>query len=80
MTATTKFLLAGALAACAVIGAGAAAQLRGFARSGAWADEAPMKHVPPPAGTRIERDIAYGSDPAQRLDLYRPAKAERAII
>ncbi|MCW0199466.1 alpha/beta hydrolase [Sphingopyxis sp.] len=80
MTATTKFLLAGALAACAVIGAGAAAQQRGFARAGAgaWADDAPMKHVPPPAGTRIERDIAYGGDPAQRLDVYRPAKADRA--
>ncbi|MET1072978.1 MAG: transketolase C-terminal domain-containing protein, partial [Umezawaea sp.] len=26
-----------------------------------------------PAGARLERDVAYGSDPAQRLDVYRPA-------
>jgi len=26
-----------------------------------------------PAGTRIERDLAYGADPAQRLDVYLPA-------
>ncbi|HEY2559976.1 MAG TPA: alpha/beta hydrolase [Caldimonas sp.] len=25
-----------------------------------------------PSGTRLERDLAYGSDPAQRLDLYLP--------
>ncbi|MGE0435367.1 MAG: alpha/beta hydrolase [Steroidobacteraceae bacterium] len=41
---------------------------------------APMMHVPPPPGTRIGRDIAYGSDPAQTLDLYRPAKATGAPI
>jgi arylformamidase len=29
--------------------------------------------VPLPAGTRVERDLAYGNHPAQRLDLYRPA-------
>jgi acetyl esterase/lipase len=34
-----------------------------------------MAHVPPPPATRIEREVAYGSDPAQKLDLYRPAKA-----
>jgi acetyl esterase/lipase len=33
-----------------------------------------------PAGARVERDLAYGSDPAQRLDVYLPAKAERAPI
>ncbi|RQP23493.1 alpha/beta hydrolase [Piscinibacter terrae] len=27
-----------------------------------------------PPGVTLERDIAYGSDPAQRLDLFRPAK------
>lgn len=26
-----------------------------------------------PAGARVERDVAYGTDPAQRLDIYRPA-------
>lgn len=80
MAAMNKFLFAGAFAACAIAGVGAAAQQRGLARSGEWADDAPMKHVPPPAGTRVGRDIAYGSDPAQRLDLYRPAKARRAPI
>jgi acetyl esterase/lipase len=28
-----------------------------------------------PAGTRVERDIAYGGDPKQRYDVYRPAGA-----
>jgi len=27
-----------------------------------------------PAGASVEKDIAYGSDPAQRLDVFRPAK------
>ena len=29
-----------------------------------------------PAGTRIERDIAYGNDPKQRYDVYLPAHAQ----
>jgi acetyl esterase/lipase len=33
-----------------------------------------------PAGARVERDVAYGSDPAQRLDVYAPASAARAPI
>ena len=33
-----------------------------------------------PPGARLERDLAYGSDPAQRLDLYIPDKATRAPI
>jgi arylformamidase len=33
-----------------------------------------------PAGARVERDLAYGSDPAQRLDVYIPAKAENAPV
>ncbi len=28
---------------------------------------------PLPAGARVERDLAYGTDPAQCLDVYRPA-------
>lgn len=32
------------------------------------------------AGTQVERDIAYGSVPAQKLDLYRPARADNAPI
>lgn len=33
-----------------------------------------------PAGSSVRRDIAYGGDPAQRLDLYRPAGADRAPL
>lgn len=40
----------------------------------------PMTPVPPPPGTRIDRDIAYGADPAQRLDVYRPAQGKGAPI
>lgn len=32
------------------------------------------------AGVRIERDIAYGSDPAQRLDVYLPEHAASAPV
>ena len=32
------------------------------------------------AGMRVERDIAYGSDPAQRLDVYRPKDAANAPV
>jgi acetyl esterase/lipase len=33
-----------------------------------------------PAGTRVERDVAYGADPAQRLDVYRPKNAANAPV
>ena len=33
-----------------------------------------------PPGSRLEKDIAYGSDPAQRLDLYLPADAKGAPL
>lgn len=33
-----------------------------------------------PAGTHIYSDIAYGSDPAQRLDVYRPRGARNAPV
>lgn len=29
----------------------------------------------PPAGSRVLRDVAYGTDPAQRYDVYAPAEA-----
>jgi arylformamidase len=32
------------------------------------------------AGMRVEHDIAYGSDPAQRLDVYRPEHAANATV
>ena len=33
-----------------------------------------------PTGAQVERDLAYGSDPAQRLDVYRPANAQNAPV
>jgi acetyl esterase/lipase len=33
-----------------------------------------------PAGATVERDLAYGNDPAQRIDVYRPARADGAPI
>jgi acetyl esterase/lipase len=33
-----------------------------------------------PPGSRLERDVAYGNDPAQRLDVYVPEKAAHAPI
>lgn len=33
-----------------------------------------------PAGTRVERDVAWGSDPHQRFDVYAPAQASHAPV
>lgn len=33
-----------------------------------------------PRGARVERDLAYGNDPSQRVDVYIPEKASRAPI
>ena len=33
-----------------------------------------------PAGARLERDLAYGTDPLQRLDVYHPAAAAHAPV
>jgi acetyl esterase/lipase len=33
-----------------------------------------------PAETRVERDVAYGADPAQRLDVYRPKDGVNAPV
>ena len=33
-----------------------------------------------PPGARVERDVAYGPDSAQRLDVYLPAKAQAAPV
>ncbi len=57
------------------------AQRRGGA--GALAGLAEIQRMPPvplPAGTQVERDIAYGPDAAQRLDVYRLAKVRGAPI
>jgi arylformamidase len=36
--------------------------------------------MPLPVGARVERDMAYGPDPAQRLDVYLPPHAEHAPV
>ena len=33
-----------------------------------------------PPGATVERDLAYGNDPLQRLDVYHPANADRAPV
>lgn len=33
-----------------------------------------------PGGATIDRDIAYGSDPAHKVDVYRPARAQGAPV
>ncbi|HKU93926.1 MAG TPA: alpha/beta hydrolase, partial [Vineibacter sp.] len=33
-----------------------------------------------PAGARVIRDVAYGADPAQRMDVYLPARPRAAPI
>ena len=35
---------------------------------------------PLPAGARLERDLAYGGDPLQRMDVYHPAQAANAPV
>ena len=42
--------------------------------------EASSSTVPLPAGARFERDLSYGTDPQQRLDVYVPAQAKDAPI
>src|SRR2546423_1058088 len=60
---------------------------RGEARDGASGIASEMEDFegPPsaltlPAGTVVERDLAYGSSPAQRLDVYRPSRADKAPV
>lgn len=42
--------------------------------------EAPGAKFALPTGARVERDLAYGSEPAQRLDVYLPPGASNAPI
>ena len=81
MTTTPGAFFTCAVAVLAAASATAATPQRGLGgMRGQWAGRTLIKPVPPPPGTRVERDLAYGADPAQRLDLYRPAKAEGAPI
>ncbi len=43
-------------------------------------DESYSSSVPLPAGARVERDLSYGTDPQQHLDVYIPAQAKDAPI
>lgn len=43
-------------------------------------DEPSTSSIPLPAGARLERDLSYGNDPQQRLDVYMPAQAKAAPI
>ncbi len=52
-------------------------------RQGGGANSNPMQARGPfdlPHGATAERDIAYGTDPAERLDVYRPAHAQGAPV
>ena len=68
--------------ACMLVMAGCtSAQMRGGLLE-RWrerqAQSAPA--APLPAGTRVVRDVAYGSDPRQRFDVYAPAQAHDAPV
>jgi len=39
-----------------------------------------MQPVVLPNGAQLERDVAYGPDPEQRMDVYRPANARNAPV
>lgn len=81
MTGAIKTVLLGAVTAMTAAGATATPQQRGpGGLRGQMAGRAPVGVTPLPAGTKVERDVAYGADPAQRLDVYRPAKAAGAPI
>jgi arylformamidase len=41
---------------------------------GVFGEEGPSAPLTPPAGGRVERDIAYGPDAAQRFDVYLPRR------
>jgi len=49
----------------------------GGAGRSAITDKGPF---PLPAGVQVERDLAYGPDPVQKLDVYRPAHASGAPL
>jgi acetyl esterase/lipase len=65
---------------CLPMIANAQKRVPGDSRRAALDEIARLPPVPLPAGTLVKRDLAYGSDPAQRLDIYLPAKADKAPI
>ena len=72
-----------------VAGAGPIAEAFQARRVAATSDEGDNTFLEPdggqsaarlPPGTRVERDVAYGPDSAQRLDVYLPAQAQAAPV
>lgn len=48
---------------------------------GAWAGRrAQQQAVAVPAGAQVDRNLAYGPDPEQTIDVYRPANAQNAPV
>lgn len=72
--AIAVLLIGGATSACAQSRRG------GLRARLAQRRDAATPAAPLPSGVHIERDIAYGSDPAQRLDVYRPEHATNAPV
>lgn len=46
----------------------------------AWARRLASRTVDLPAGVHVVRDVAYGSDPRQRFDVYMPTNARQAPV
>jgi acetyl esterase/lipase len=42
--------------------------------------DGPDTSMPLPADTRVERNVSYGPDPVQRMDVYRAPKADKAPV
>ena len=72
--ATTAFISLLAVSLFAGIGSEASAQQRFRQRLEQRRAATPRADLP--AGTRVERDIAYGRDPKQRYDVYLPARVQ----
>jgi len=85
----TKARVAGILFACIAIGMSAQAgplrdaimQRRAAqGQDGAFDEQGDGSPATLPAGIRIVRDVAYGSDPRQRFDVYAPMQAHDAPV
>ncbi len=68
-----------AIASCIALLSLAVALPASSAQTGRWRGES-AETVSLPAGIRVVPDVAYGSDPRQRFDVYAPAHADRAPV
>jgi len=74
-------IVAGGMLDMMIIGRAAAQRGTSGGDSGPASDDArAMGPFELPAGARVQRNLAYGDDPAQHLDVYLPAKAEGAPV